>query len=104
MNVSPSEARAIKKMFPDINKVMERDEKLGYKQFSISIFSHYLTKKECNVLLDNISNNIERIRTKRLENFVTSLCREFNCYLIVYNKNIQMFACSTAPAVELLSD
>ena len=56
------------------------------------LFFHIvLLWEESNVLLNNIPNNIERIRTIKLQQFIVSLCKKFNCYLIVYNKKRQIF-------------
>ena len=83
-------ARDIKKISLEIDKLIEDDGGLGYKKLAISVFSHWLTAKEANVLLDNIPNNIERIRTIKLQQFIVSLCKKFDCYLIVDNGKRQV--------------
>ena len=87
----PSEIRKIKRIFPDIDNLIADDEGLEYKAYSISIFSHCLTREEANKLLDNIPKNIERIRTVKLQRFIVSLCKEFDAYLIIYNKKRQIY-------------
>jgi len=87
----PSEIRKIKRTFPNIDNLIADDEGLEYKAYSVSIFSHCLTREEANKLLDNISKNIERIRTVKLQRFILSLCKEFDSYLIIYNKKKKTF-------------
>ncbi|GEM_PF-5245050 len=56
----------------------------------LSSYTPY-TGEEANKLLDNIPKNIERIRTVKLQQFIVSLCKEFDSYLIIYNKKKQTF-------------
>jgi len=87
----PSEIRKMKQIFPDIDNLIADDEGLEYKEYRISIFSQCLTREESNKLLDNIPKNIERIRTVKLQRFILSLCKEFDAYLIIYNKEKKTF-------------
>jgi len=86
-----SETRKIKRIFPDIDSLIVDDEGLEYKEYRISIFTHCLTREEANKLLDNISKNIERIRTVKLQRFILALCKEFDSYLIIYNQKKKTF-------------
>ena len=85
-----SSIRYIKKVSLEIDKLIEDEGGLGYKKLVISVFSHWLTAKEANELLDNIPNNIERTRTIKLQQFIISLCKKFDCYLIVDNVKRQV--------------
>ncbi|MCF6244055.1 MAG: hypothetical protein L3J43_03350 [Sulfurovum sp.] len=87
----PSKIRRIKRIFPDIDTLIDDAEELHYQEYKISIFTHILTSEEAHILLDTVSNNIERSRTRKLQQFLIALCKKFDAYLIIYNNRKQTF-------------
>ncbi len=83
-NVSFEKQIELQNQFSAIDELFDDYNKFGYKNASISVYDHWLTREEAEEQLDKISDALQIKHNIKLHSFCCNLTNEVTSYLVKF--------------------